>query len=87
MRHKPSGRILTVHTTEPAIQLYTGNFLNGQKGKDGKTYKPRSALCLETQHFPDAVHHPNFPSIILQPGKTYRHTCVYSFSTESAKGN
>jgi aldose 1-epimerase len=82
VRHKPSGRVLTVHTTEPAIQLYTGNFLHGQKGKDGKIYQQRSALCLETQHFPDAVHHDNFPSIILRPGKTYRHTCVYSFSTE-----
>jgi len=83
VRHPASGRVLTVHTTEPGIQLYTGNFLHGQKGKDGKIYKQRSALCLETQHFPDAVHHANFPSIILEPGKTYRHTCVYSFSTEN----
>lgn len=75
-----SGRVLTVKTTQPGVQLYTGNFLFGQRGKGGKTYPPRCALCLETQHFPDAVHHKNFPSIILRPGEVYRHTCVYAFS-------
>ena len=52
------------------------------KGKDGKTYAQRSAICLETQHYPDSVNHPNFPSIILEPGKTYRHTTVFVFSAE-----
>jgi aldose 1-epimerase len=82
LREPKSGRTLTVSTTQPGIQLYTGNFLFGQKGKDGKEYKQRSAVCLETNHFPDAVNHPTFPSIILRPGETYRHTCVYAFSAE-----
>jgi aldose 1-epimerase len=77
-----SGRVLTVRTTQPGLQVYTGNFLKGQKGKDGQVYRQRSAICLETQHFPDAVHHPNFPSIILRPGQTYRHQCVYAFSAQ-----
>jgi aldose 1-epimerase len=82
VRHPGSGRVLTVSTTEPGVQFYTGNFLFGQKGKDGKTYKQRSAFCLETQHFPDSVHQPAFPSIILRPGETYRHTSVFALSTE-----
>jgi aldose 1-epimerase len=82
LRDPASGRTLTVLTTQPGIQVYTGNFLKGQKGKDGKTYAQRSAVCLETQHFPDAVHHPTFPSVILRPGQTYRQTCVWAFGTE-----
>ena len=74
--------MLTVLTTQPGMQLYTGNYLCGQKGKDGKEYKQRSAVCLETRHFPDAVNHPSFPSIIVRPGKPYRETCVFAFSTE-----
>jgi aldose 1-epimerase len=77
-----SGRVLTVRTTEPGVQFYSGNFLMGQKGKGGKEYKLRSALCLETQHYPDSVNHPEFPSTILRPGETYRHVCVYAFSAE-----
>ncbi len=77
-----SGRVLTIRTTEPGVQFYSGNFLHGQEGKDGKTYAHRSACCLETQHFPDAVHHENFPSIILQPGETFESTTVYSFTAE-----
>jgi aldose 1-epimerase len=77
-----SGRVLTVRTTEPGVQFYSGNFLMGQKGKDGKEYKLRSALCLETQHYPDSVNHPDFPSTILRPGETYRHVCIYAFSAE-----
>ena len=81
--HDPkSGRVLTVLTTEPGIQFYSGNFLFGQKGKGGKTYAKRSACCLETQHFPDSVNHPNFPSTILKPGETYTQTCVYKFSNK-----
>jgi aldose 1-epimerase len=77
-----SGRVLTVATTQPGIQVYSGNFLHGQKGKDGKTYAQRSALCLETQHFPDAVNHPEFPSVILLPGQTYRQTTTWVLSAE-----
>jgi len=80
LRDPDSGRTLRIFTTEPGIQFYSGNFLNGQTGKDGKTYAHRSACCLETQHFPDAVHHENFPSIILKPGETFESTTVYAFS-------
>ena len=77
-----SGRVLKVLTTQPGVQLYTGNFLHGQKGKAGATYARRSACCLETQHFPDTVNHANFPTIILQPGKKYHETCLYALSAE-----
>jgi aldose 1-epimerase len=80
LREPKSGRVLTVYTTKPGIQLYTGNFLNGQKGAGGKEYKQRSAVCLETGGLPDAVNQPAFPSIILRPGETYRHICVYRFT-------
>jgi aldose 1-epimerase len=76
-----SGRVLEMLTTEPGVQLYTGNFLNGSvKGKDSVMYEPYAGFCLEAQHFPDAVHHENFPSIILRPGETYRQTTIYRFS-------
>lgn len=77
-----SGRLLTVETTQPAIQFYTGNFLKNQVGKGGKVYAQRSACCLETQHFPDSVNHANFPTTILQPGRTYREACVYTLSVQ-----
>jgi aldose 1-epimerase len=76
-----SGRVLTVYTTEPGVQFYTGNFLEGERGKDGRCYSHRSAFCLETQHFPDAPHHPHFPSTVLRPGQTYRQTTIWEFST------
>jgi aldose 1-epimerase len=82
LREPKSGRVLTVSTNQPGIQLYTGNFLFGQKGKDGKEYKLRSAVCLETGGLPDAVNQPTFPSIILRAGAPYQHTCVYAFSAE-----
>jgi aldose 1-epimerase len=82
VRHAESGRVMTVQTTAPGVQFYTGNFLFGQKGKDGKLYNLRSGLCLETGHFPDSIHHANFPNSVLRPGKTYRHTCVYAFSAD-----
>jgi aldose 1-epimerase len=82
LRDPKSGRVMIVRTSAPAVQLYTGNHLSGQKGRDGKTYEKRGAVCLETGGFPDAVNHPDFPSAILQPGQTYRHTCIYAFSTE-----
>jgi aldose 1-epimerase len=79
--HDPSsGRVLKVLTTEPGIQFYSGNFLMGQKGKGGKEYAHRSAICLETQHHPDSINHANFPSTVLKPGETYKHTQVYAFS-------
>ena len=78
-----SGRILEVETTEPGIQLYTGNFLDGTlKGKGGKVYQKHAAFCLETQHFPDSVNQPSFPSTILNPGETLRSTTVYRFSAK-----
>lgn len=77
-----TGRVMDVLTTEPGIQLYTGNFLDGSvTGKTGQPIGKHHALCLETQHFPDAPHHPNFPSIVLEPGREYRHTTVHRFST------
>ena len=81
--HEPtSGRTMKVLTDQPGIQFYTGNHLKGQTGRGGKTYAKQSALCLETQIFPNAVNTPSFPTMILQPGQTYRHVCVYAFSTE-----
>lgn len=82
LRDPSSGRTLTVYTDQPGLQVYSGNFLKGQKGKGGKVYNHRSALCLETQHFPDSVNRPEFPSIILKPGQTYKHTCIYAFGAE-----
>ena len=82
VRDPKSGRVLTVTTTEPGIQFYAGNFLNGVKGKDGKTYAHRSGLCLETQHYPNAVNEPKFAPIILRPGETYKSTCVYQITAE-----
>jgi aldose 1-epimerase len=76
-----SGRVLEVSTTEPGIQFYTGNFLDGTSAsKGGKTYGKRSAFCLETQHFPDAPNKPNFPSTVLRPGQQFRSTTIYKFS-------
>jgi aldose 1-epimerase len=78
-----SGRVLEVSTDQPGIQFYTGNFLDGTlKGKGGKIYVHRGAFCLETQHFPDAPHHPNFPSIELKPGQKFHSTTIYRFSVE-----
>ena len=75
-----SGRTLEVLTTEPGLQFYSGNFLDGKvRGKGNKPYVHRSALCLETQHFPDSPNHPSFPSTILQPGKPYRSTTIFRF--------
>lgn len=82
LTHPESGRTLTVSTDQPAVQLYTGNFLRGQKGRDGKTYANRSAVCLETFAFANSMNIPTFPNVILRPGETYRHTCVYGFSVK-----
>jgi aldose 1-epimerase len=76
-----SGRVLKVLTDQPGIQFYTGNFLNGSiKGKGGKPMELRSALCLETQHFPDSPNHSDFPSTELKPGERYHTVTVYSLS-------
>lgn len=80
-----SKRQMRVMTTEPAVQLYTGNFLKGQKGKDGKTYAHRSACCLETQHYPDSVNHPKFPTTILKPGDKFTSQTVFQFSIAGAE--
>ena len=75
-----SGRTLDVATTEPGIQFYSGNFLDGTiKGKKGRVYAQRWGLCLETQHFPDSPNRPNFPSTILRPGVEYRSRTVFTF--------
>jgi aldose 1-epimerase len=78
-----TGRVMEVLTTEPGVQFYTGNFLDGTlKGKGGKVYNQRYAFCLETQHFPDSPNQPAFPSTTLKPGETYRQTTIYRFSAE-----
>ena len=82
LKDPESGRVMEIYTDQVAIQFYSGNFLMGQKGKGGKTYPFRGALCLETQHNPDSVNHPNFPSTILRSGETYRTTTVHRFSAE-----
>jgi aldose 1-epimerase len=78
-----SGRVMEVHTTQPGTQLYTGNWLDGSdKGKGGKSYGMRSALCLETQNYPDSPNKPGFPSTLLHPGEVYKHTCLHKFSVK-----
>jgi len=78
-----TGRVLEVHTTEPGVQFYTGNFLDGTvKGKGGKVYGFRSGFCLETQHFPDSPNQSQFPSTVLRPGQAFRSTTVYRFSAK-----
>jgi aldose 1-epimerase len=77
-----SGRVMEVWTTEPGVQFYSGNLLDGTvRGKEGKMYGHRSAFCLETQHFPDSPNHPAFPSTILKPGQQFHSTTVYRFLT------
>lgn len=78
-----SGRAMEVWTTQPGIQFYSGNFLNGSEvGKGGKKYEYRSALCLETQHFPDSPNQPAFPSTVLHPGEVYKHQTIYKFKIQ-----
>lgn len=77
-----SGRTLEVHTTEPGLQFYSGNFLDGTiRGKSGRVYGHRAGLCLETQHFPDSPNRPDFPSTVLRPGQVYRSRTVLRFGT------
>jgi aldose 1-epimerase len=77
-----TGRTMTVSTTEPGVQFYTGNFLDGTlTGKAGRVYGRRAGLCLETQHYPDSPNQPNFPSTVLRPGQEYRSKTVFAFGT------
>lgn len=81
--HKESGRFMEVLTTEPAVQFYSGNFLDGSlTGKEGVVYEHRTGLCLETQHFPDSPNQPDFPSTRLNPGDKYETTTIYKFSVK-----
>ena len=76
-----SGRVMEVLTTEPGVQFYTGNFLDGSiTGKGGWTYQKRNGCCFEPGHFPDSPNQPNFPSTVLRPGQTYKNTIIYKFS-------
>ena len=77
-----SGRVMEVLTTEPGIQLYGGNFLDGSDvGKEGKPYEFRTAFCLETQHFPDSPNQPDFPTTVLEPNEIYHTVTVYRFDS------
>lgn len=77
-----SGREMTVLTTQPGVQFYTGNFLDGSlQGKNGQVYSKHTGLCLETQHFPNSPNQPDFPSTLLRPGEIYQQTTVYRFAT------
>lgn len=80
VREPESGRRLLMYTSEPGVQFYSGNFLDGSVIGNGGTYKKHYGFCLEAQHFPDAVHHKNFPSVILEPGEVYRQTTIYKLS-------
>ncbi len=76
-----TGRVMEVYTTEPGIQFYSGNFLDGSiTGKGGEIYRHRHGFCLEAQHFPDSPNKPQFPSTVLSPGQEYTQTTIYKFS-------
>lgn len=84
MVYEPTcGRIMEVWTTEPRLQFYCGNFLDGSNvGKGDKVYNYRNGFCLETQHFPDSPNHPQFPSVVLEPGQQYHHSTIFKFKTK-----
>ncbi len=83
LRSPGSGRVMTVASSMPGVQFYSGNFLDGSsRGADGAAFEKHGGLCLETEFFPDAVNQPAFPSVILEPGHPYRHTTVHRFSVE-----
>ena len=78
-----SGRVMEVWSTEPGLQFYSGNFLDGTlKGKGGWVYHFRNGFCMEPQHYPDSPNQPNFPSVVLKPGRVYRNTIIYKFSVQ-----
>ena len=79
-----SGRVMDVETTEPGVQFYAGNFLDGSlRGANGQAYRQGDGVCLETQHFPDSPNHPEYPSTVLRPGETYKSTTVHRFRISS----
>ncbi len=82
VNHPASGRIMEVYTTEPAIQFYSSNFLEGLKGKNNIEYRKHLAFCLEAQHYPDSPNHPHFPSTLLKPGDIYKQTTIYKLLAE-----
>ena len=83
LRDPKSGREMEILTTEPGVQFYSGNFLDGTvKGKGGAVYRKHQGLCLETQHYPDSINHPAWPSVVLRPGETYRHLMIHRFSAK-----
>lgn len=79
VHHTGSGRTMEVYTTEPGMQFYSSNFLEGITGKGGQAYGKHQALCLETQHYPDSPNHPEFPETVLKPGMTYSQRTIYKF--------
>ena len=87
LRHPGSGRRLALSTTEPGIQLYTGNALDGSlTGPSGRAYGPHAGIALETQHYPDSPNRPHFPSTELRPGQQYRSTTLLDFSAAPDPG-
>lgn len=82
VREPDTGRTLSIFATQPGIQFYSGNFLDGLRGRDNGVFVKHGGFCLETEAFPDAVNQPNFPSAILMPGKYYRETAVHKFGVE-----
>jgi len=78
-----TGRVMEIHTDQPGVQFYSGNFLDGSiTGKGGVAYQKHFGFCLETQHYPDSPNKPDFPSVTLKPGETYKHVMVHKFSTK-----
>jgi aldose 1-epimerase len=73
---------MEIYTTQPAVQFYTGNFLDGTIHADGKTYDQHFGLCLETQHYPDSPNQKDFPTTVLKPGETYKQSTVHKFSVQ-----
>lgn len=82
IRDPKSGRTMEVYTTEPGVQVYTDNWVDGYKGQHGATFPRRSAICFEAQHFPDSPNHPYFPSVILEPGREYTQKTIYKFGIQ-----
>ncbi|TQN32243.1 aldose 1-epimerase [Haloactinospora alba] len=82
LRHPGSGRVLELSTNQPGLQFYSGNGLSSPVGKLGRTYDRHGALCLEPQYFPDALHHPRFPSTVVRPGEVYEHVSEYRFTSD-----
>jgi aldose 1-epimerase len=80
LEHASNGLVMELLTTEPGVQVYSGGHMKPTTGKSGVVYPTRGGVCLEAQHFPDSLHHPEYPSILLEPGDTYRQTTEYRFS-------